>query len=244
MTDAPLFRPIRATRVSAQIVAQFRALIADQRLQPGDRLPAERDLARILGVGRSTIREAMRALESLHIVETRGGQGTFLVASDVPLTILPGTALSPGAHAALLEARRLVEPQIAALAAQRATPEELAAARDILASQAAAVAAGGMGTDADAAFHALLCEMARNPVLCQLRESLDDTLRRSREAIHAVPTRPLASLREHEVVLAALEARDAGRAEQAMKAHLQAVSETFAQLQREKPAGPRALAAD
>jgi GntR family transcriptional regulator, transcriptional repressor for pyruvate dehydrogenase complex len=225
-----LFHPIQNPRVSAKIVTQFRAIIADQRFQPGDRLPPERDLAHLLGVGRSALREAMRSLESLRVVETRPGRGTFLLAAE-PLTILPGAVGSPAAHAALLEARLLIEPQIAALAARRATPEEHGEGRHILAAQAAHVAAGRTGTGEDIAFHRLLCRMARNAVLLQLHDSFADVLHAGRELVSAMPGRPLVSLREHEAILAAVEAREVDHAQERMAAHLTAVGKVLATVQ-------------
>ncbi len=224
-----LFRPIQTPRVSETIVAQFRALVADQRLQPGDRLPPERELARLLGVSRSAVREAMRSLELLRAVEVRPGRGTFLSAA-APLTIVPGIVGSPEAHAELLELRLLIEPQVAALAAQRATPEELGEGRYLLTAQAARLAAGETGTDADIGFHRLLCRMVRNAVLLQLHDGLAVALRAGRDLVRVLPDRPSASLREHEAILAAIEARDADLARECMIAHLTAVRTALAAL--------------
>ncbi len=228
-TVGEFFRPVQRARISASIVAQVRALLADRRLQPGGRLPPERDLARHLGVGRTTLREAMRSLEFLGVVETRSGEGTFLRAAE-PLTILPGALGSATQQAALLEARLLVEPEVAALAAQRATPEQLRDAQHLLAAQAADVAAGGRGTEADVAFHTLLYQMAGNMVLEHLHAGLDAVLRAGRERVHAAPGRALASLREHQGIFAALAARDAAGARETMAGHLTAVSAVVAAL--------------
>lgn len=232
-----LFHPIQNQRVSAAIVAQVRTLIADQHLQPGDQLPPERELAQLLGVGRSALREALRTLESHRVIESRSGRGTILLPAD-PLTILPGAITSPATHAALLETRLIIEPAAAALAAQRSTPEEQAAGRRLLAAQAASVAGGGTGTDADLAFHRLLYVMARNPVLLHLRDSLAEVLSAARYRVHAVPGRPEASLREHEIILAAVEAREADRARAGMFTHLTAVKATLAALQHGDSASP------
>jgi GntR family transcriptional repressor for pyruvate dehydrogenase complex len=229
-----LFRPIQTSRVSSTIVAQFRALIAEQRLRPGDRLPPERELARLLGVSRNALREAVRSLELLHAVETRPGRGTFLSAA-VPLTILPGTLGSPEAHAELLETRLIIEPQVAALAAQRATPEEHGEGRRLLETEAASVAAGETGADADVAFHRLIWRMARNTVLLQLRDGLAVSLRFSRDLVRAVSGRRLASVREHEAILAAIETRKPDLARECMAAHLSAVGAALAAFRDRHP---------
>ncbi len=224
------FHPVESRRLAATIVAQVRALIADQQLQPCDTLPPERDLAQRLGVGRSALREALRSLELLGIVESRPGRGT-VVRAAAPLTILPGAITSPESHAALLEARLIIEPEAAALAAQRSTPEEQAEGRRLLAAQATSVAAGRTGTDADLAFHRLLYRMARNPVLLHLHDSLAVVLYAGRERVHAVPGRSAASLQEHEAILAAVEAREAEQARDRMAVHLTAVGHVLAAVQ-------------
>ncbi len=235
-----LFHPIHNQRLSAAIVGQIRALIAEKRLQSGDTLPPERELAELLGVGRSVLREALRTLESHCVIESHSGRGTVLLPAE-PITFLPGAITSPATHAAVLETRLIIEPEAAALAAQRSTPEEQAEGRRLLVAQAASVAEGGTGTDADLAFHRLLYVMARNSVLLHLRDSLAAVLSAGRHRVHAVPGRPQASLREHQTILAAVEARAADRAREGMTAHLTAVKATLAALQHDDPAPPASI---
>ena len=232
-----LFHPIHHTRVADAIVAQVRALIAAHHLQPGDHLPPERDLAETLGVGRSALREALRTLESLRVIETNPGKGTVL-STAAPLTILPGVVASADGHAALLETRLLIEPQIAALAARRGTPEEHDEGRHLLAARAASAKTGGSGTTEDLAFHHLLCRMARNPLLLQLRDGLVEALRAGRTLSLSVPGRAEASVREHETILAAVEARDADDAQARMLAHLTAAGHALVLAQAYRVASP------
>src|SRR3989449_1381053 len=120
--------PIKSTRIYEEIVRQVKQLIAEGRLKSGDQLPPERDLAEKFVVSRTSVREARRALESLGFVEIRPGEGTFIREVSVEALIEPLAlvmASQRGAIAELFEARRLLEPAIAALAAGRATPEEL-----------------------------------------------------------------------------------------------------------------------
>src|SRR2546430_11203552 len=102
-------------------------MIAEGRLKSGDQLPPERDLAEKFVVSRTSVREALRALESLGLVEIRPGEGTFIREVSVEALIerlALGMASQRGAIADLFESRRLLEPAIAALATGRATPEE------------------------------------------------------------------------------------------------------------------------
>jgi len=219
-----LFRPVQRHQAPRGVVAQFQHLIATRHLTPGDRLPPERELARILGVGRSTLREAMRALESLEIVETRPGQGTFLRVAEIPLTILARPVVSCPAFRMVMEARHAVEPTIAALAAARVTPAALRRLHQALTDQATQIEQGENWTAGDLAFHAELSRAAGNGVLHHFLESLEVVLRAGREAVERPGGgRPRQSLHEHQDILGAVAERNAPVAERRMVAHLEAV---------------------
>jgi len=223
-TPEDRFHPIARLLTSHRIVEQFQRMIATKQLAPGDRLPSERELAHILGVGRSTLREAMRALESMEIVETRAGQGTFLRVADIPLTIIARPGLSCAAFRMVLEARRAVEPTIAALAAARATPAALHRLHQALAYAATQIEQGENWTAGDLAFHAALSRAAENEVLHHFLESLEVVLRAGREAVERPGGgRPRQSLQEHQDILDAVAARNPPEAERRMVAHLEAV---------------------
>ena len=137
--------PIKSTRIYEEIVRQIKAMIAEGRLKSGDRLPPERDLAEKFVVSRTSVREALRALESLGLVEIRPGEGTFVREVSVEALIEPLALVMASQREAigeLFEARRLLEPAIAALAAGRATPEEIQEMERILDEQAKEIARG------------------------------------------------------------------------------------------------------
>src|SRR2546427_6289572 len=120
--------PIKSTRIYEEIVRQIKAMIAEGRLKSGDQLPPERDLAEKFLVSRTSVREALRALESLGLIEIRPGEGTFVREVSIESLIQPLALVMVSQREAigeLFEARRLLEPALAALAARRATPEEL-----------------------------------------------------------------------------------------------------------------------
>jgi GntR family transcriptional repressor for pyruvate dehydrogenase complex len=230
MTTNDLFQPIERKGVSWQIVEQFHQLLADRHLVPGSQLPPERELAELLQVGRTTTREAIRALECLGLVATRPGQGTFVRVAEVPLTILARPALSCADYRMVLEARRAVEPALAALAATRATPAAILRLEAALTAQATEIEAGRTGTASDVAFHTGLSRTAGNRLLDRVYESLEEVLRLGREPLDRAAGQHRRSLAEHRAVLDAVQAHDAALAERQMAAHLDAVQEWAAAL--------------
>src|SRR5262244_857308 len=218
--------PIKSTRIYEAIVRQVKAMIAEGRLKSGDRLPPERDLAEKFVVSRTSVREALRALESLGLIEIRPGEGTFVREVSVESLIEPLALVMLSQREAigeLFEARQMIEPTLAALAARRATPEELSEMERILEAQAKEVASGRTGLEQDAEFHAAIGAAAHNRAITRIAHAVMDLLRQSREASLNTPGRPTRSHEDHRRLLGAIRARDEAAARQAMIAHLQAV---------------------
>jgi GntR family transcriptional repressor for pyruvate dehydrogenase complex len=217
------FRVVRKTRVSEEIIGQVRDLITSGRLKIGDRLPAERELAKILQVGRSTVREAIRAMESLGILQARPGEGTFLVSNPADQKPDPFTAnafKSWENQRKLFEVRMVIEPDLAALAARRASFEQIVKMREILQEQEASVKQGEIGIKADTAFHFLLAEAAGNEILVRIMDSLMTLLHETREASLHTSGRSVSSLKQHKAIIRAIEARDPVAAERRMREHI------------------------
>ena len=217
------FRVVRKTRVSEEITEQVRDLITSGRLKIGDRLPAERELAKILQVGRSTVREAIRAMESLGILEARPGEGTFLIANPADAQPDPITAnafKSWENQRKLFEVRMVIEPDLAALAARRASFPQILKMRETLQEQERLVKQGEIGIEADTAFHFQLAEAAGNDVLLRIMENLMGLLRETREASLHTAGRTGRSLKQHKAVLRAIESRDPIAAESRMREHI------------------------
>ena len=131
--------PVKSTRIYEEIVRQVKQLIAEGRLKSGDRLPPERDLAEKFMVSRTSVREALRALQSRGLIDIRAGEGAFVRDVSVEPLIEPlALVILPHREAVgeLFEARRLLEPAIAALAARRATREEISEMERIVEDQA------------------------------------------------------------------------------------------------------------
>jgi GntR family transcriptional repressor for pyruvate dehydrogenase complex len=240
----PNVEPVKSTRIYAEIVRQIRGLVSDGRLKSGDRLPPERDLAERFRVSRTSVREALRALESTGLVEIRAGEGAFVREISVESLVEPLALVilnQREAIAELYEARRLLEPPIAGLAARRASADELAEMSRIFDEQAREVAAGRTGLQQDAAFHAAIGQAAHNRAITRIVSALMDLLTQTREESLQTPGRPERSHQDHRRVLAAIQARDEDGARQAMLDHLIAVEGLV--VGREPGDGPVAPAA-
>jgi GntR family transcriptional regulator, transcriptional repressor for pyruvate dehydrogenase complex len=218
--------PIKSTRIYEEIVRQIKAMIGEGRLKSGDQLPPERELAEKFLVSRTSVREALRALESLGLVEIRPGEGTFVREVSIESLIQPLALVMAAQREAigeLFEARRLLEPLIAGLAATRATREEVHEMERILDEQSKEVAAGQTGLAQDARFHAAIGAAAHNRAITRIVNALIDLLAQSREDALNTPGRPERSHQDHRRVLAAIVGRDEAAARQAMLDHIVAV---------------------
>ena len=215
--------PVKRSRIYEHIVEQIHALIREGRWAPGDQIPPERELAERFRVSRTSVREALRALEMQGVIDSRQGGGTFVRTTDTEMLVAPlATAILRGRRelAEVLEVRELIEPGIARHAAARATPEHLAELERVLERQRACVAEGKPFVDEDTAFHHTLARSADNRILLRLHNVILDVLRESRETYLHVPDRPQLSLRGHEAILAAVRSRDPERAASAALAHV------------------------
>lgn len=219
-------RTVRRQRLHEDIVGQFHALIRQGALKHGDRLPSERDLAEQFQVSRSSVREAIRSLELQGLVVSRRGSGTFINTENLD-SVLALVAASFNTGEAMLrdifEMRRILEPSLAALAAQKASLDEVGRMREILEEQQHQIDQGETGVEADTAFHFALAQATHNDALVKLVSAVEDILRRSRDRSLQEPGRPQRSLASHCQVLEMIEAGDAQGAQQAMEHHLTTV---------------------
>ena len=211
-----------------QVAEQIQRLIASGALSPGDRLPPERELAAKFGVGRSSLRDAIRTLEVMGIVESRHGSGT--VVRDLSTDSLVVPLASVLAHkrelvAELLDVRRMIEPALAARAAANATEEELSRLEDILQRQAEKVRRGEPSIEEDSEFHYTIALAARNSVVLRVLDVLMDLLRESRARSLQVPGRTKRSCAGHQRILWAIKRRDGPAAEAAVRKHLKEIEE-------------------
>ncbi len=221
-------QPIKKTRVAEEIADRIRVLILDGTLPPGRPLPGERLLATRFGVSRGSIRDAFRMLETIGLLETRHGQGTFPRELDVNRLVAPlASVLSyrRDLREELLDVRRMFEPAVARAAASRVTDDDLADLQRILDTQRRKLRAGGSTLMEDTAFHAVLARATRNRVVMRIMETLNDLLVESRKLTLKQKGRPERSIRGHEAVVAALRRRDPDAAARAMHTHIDQIAE-------------------
>src|SRR5215471_9293408 len=163
--------PVRSTRIYEEIVKQVKVLITEGKLKSGDRLPPERELAEKFMVSRTSVREALRSLESRGLIEIRAGEGAFVRDISLEALIEPlALVILPHREGVgeLFEARRLLEPAIAALAARRATPDEIGEMERILEDQSKEVLQGRTGVTQDTALHAAIAHSAHNRAITRI----------------------------------------------------------------------------
>src|SRR5438067_7384292 len=201
---APAFETVRKVRRYEQVAEQIRKLIASGALKAGDKLPSERDLCRTLGVGRSSIRDAVRTLEVMGILEPRQGHGTLVRDLSADALVVPLASVLTRKRelvSELLDVRRMIEPGLAARAARNATPEEIGHLEDILRRHEEKLRRGQSTMDEDSDFHYAIARAARNSVLLKVVDVLMDLLVESRVRALQVPGRPERSHKGHRLSL-------------------------------------------
>jgi GntR family transcriptional repressor for pyruvate dehydrogenase complex len=224
---ASALHPVRRSRLYEQVAERLREHIDVEGLRPGDRLLSERELAERLGVSRTSVRQALTALEVTGIVEIRHGGGVFI--TERPETVLPllADALADEHERlpAIIEVRQAIEAQTARLAALRRTDDDLAALDLAIRRMQDANAGGEDPADADREFHDRIVAAAGNPLLATLWEQLSASVDKTRRASLARPGRPDASLRAHRRIRDAIAAENPDQAAKAMLDHLEVVAD-------------------
>jgi GntR family transcriptional regulator, transcriptional repressor for pyruvate dehydrogenase complex len=176
---AALLKPIKVKRVSDQAYEQIRDLIFRGQLKPGEQVMSERELAQALGVSRPTVREAIKQLVTMGLLEHRQGQGTFVRSIEEQRGLNPLAAMIEGHNPTLeelLEVRMGLEGQAVSLAAQRATPEDLQILEKALTHMLAENQAGRLGIEEDVSFHMAIAFATKNPVQVHIMKTFYDLL--------------------------------------------------------------------
>src|SRR5438309_8177201 len=227
-SSAHRFETVRKVRRYEQVADQIRRLISNGTLKTGDLLPPERELAVRLGVGRSSVRDAVRTLEVMGILEPRQGHGTLVRDLSADALVVPLASVLTRKRelvSELLDVRRMIEPGLAARAARNATPEEIGHLEDILRRHEEKLRRGQSTMDEDSDFHYAIARAARNSVLLKVVDVLMDLLVESRVRSLQVPGRPERSYKGHRLILRAIKRRDAKAAEAAVRKHLGEIEE-------------------
>ncbi len=222
MASGDALQPIQRSPLYEQVVERLRDFIDVEQLQPGDRLMSERELAERLGVSRTSVRQAITVLRVQGLVESRHGDGVYLV--NAPGDVIPSLALevanSEVDHPMIWEVREGIEVQAARLAARRRTDADLRHLADALAAMEESIAQGGDGIIGDRHFHRAVAAAAHNELLSQLHDQLHDLIDRTSEASLTRPGRPPVSLHEHQEIYDAIERADEVGAAERMREHI------------------------
>ncbi|AWN24241.1 FadR family transcriptional regulator [Deinococcus irradiatisoli] len=223
--------PIKRQKLTDSVVAELLSLIVRGGFEPGQRLPPERQLAEEMGVSRSSLRDAVARLEVLGHLAVRQGDGIFVRQPSAANLCLPFTGLLtrlPQSARDLLEFRQLIEPGVAALAAERATPESVQLLLGGLEQQRRTAGRGIKLTEEDLQFHALIAQMAGNEVLTLILGTLQHLLHSLRD--HDLPgDQPQLTIEQHTEIAQAIAAGSPETARQAMSRHLESVIFTASQ---------------
>jgi GntR family transcriptional repressor for pyruvate dehydrogenase complex len=223
-----MLRAIKKTRIHEEVVSQIHELIKRGRFKAGDQLPSERELAETFKVSRTSVREALRALETQRLIVSKTGMGNFI--ADLPVESLVGPLAKllideKNALADIFEVRKLIEPHIAALAAERATKSDIERMKTILDEQTDAVSRGETGVEADAELHFTIGRATQNQALQKLVSGVMEVLSHSREESLQTADRRRASIESHRRIISAIEQHDKVKAQQAMLQHIEQVEE-------------------
>jgi len=229
-----IFKPVRTKKIYEEIIDQIKKLITEGELKPGDRLIPERELADQLQVGRSAVREAFRALEAMGIIEIRAGEGAFIrgINHDSLVEILGLVLLTEKDTAReLMELRKIMEVEAAALAAVRRDKDDLANLKKFLRQMEKDIEAGDLGEESDMYFHTYVAVATHNSLLSHLMGSISETMRKvlktARQKLYETPGMPKRLLQEHIDIYNAIEKGSAQEARKAMFNHLDKVEKAM-----------------
>jgi GntR family transcriptional repressor for pyruvate dehydrogenase complex len=219
--------PLQATKVFEFIAAHIERQILQGELRTGDRLPTERELAERFHASRTAVREAMKTLAQKGLVDLRPGRGTIVIDHTSQAVRESLDRLMRVNHreseTALVEVREILEPGIAALAAGRATEEDIAELQAAVVTMDEHLADADAFIDADNQFHMVLARATQNALILTLIDPIMALLSEQRKHIFTVPGGPERGQQHHKLLLDAILRHDPEAARAAMRAHLRQV---------------------
>jgi GntR family transcriptional regulator, transcriptional repressor for pyruvate dehydrogenase complex len=229
-----MLKPIKPRRISDQVFEQLRDLIFRGYLRAGERLMTERELATSLGVSRPTVREAINKLVTMHLLEHRQGQGTFVSSPAATSNRNPLAVLMDGQNASLqdlLEVRLGLECNAVSLAARRATEEDVRELERCLDEMRKDFEGGGLMSRADVSFHMAIAYSSKNTVQIHIMKSFYDLLffgiKENLTHLYSEPENLVAVLDQHAAILEAIRNHDPDAAYGKMRRHIEFVLDFF-----------------
>lgn len=219
----PRRQSIQRNPLYEQVAREIQDLIVSSQWPGGSKIPGERELGERFGVSRTVIREALKALSERGLVDIQPGRGIFVAdlssaALKEPMRLL--FQRRNFSYENLVETRRVLEIEIAGLAAERARPEHVRKMREAIVLMDLAIGEGETFIAADHAFHVALAEGTQNPLLPMLIDSIGELVRETRRLVVEVSGSTSRGQRFHRQLLEAVEQRDSATARRAMGEHL------------------------
>jgi GntR family transcriptional repressor for pyruvate dehydrogenase complex len=221
---------------STKVLQEMQQLIEGEEWKPGQKLPSLKQLAATLGAGISTVREALRILENKGYISIEQGRGMFVRSRHVWQDgggSVELTPISMGSLFSLLEFRELLEPEIARLAAERATPGQIGDIKQAAEDMQAELRNRQDYFSSDLAFHDRIAEACSNDVMTQVMRGVSDLLLESLKRTTRIPGSAERAVHFHMLIALAIEQRNGKLAKQTMNLHLQDVRNDYQQLQEQ-----------
>ena len=216
-------QPVERQKIYETIVEQMCNMIDSGTWAPGERLPSERELTLMLKVGRTSVREALRILEAMGYIDIRPGDGSYVRANVLYTTNLKkmlNVVQEDDLFNEMMEARELMDTQIAYLAAENATAEEIDELEAIIDRQESAIQAGLSGVEENIEFHLRLTEITGNRVLVEMQRFLFTIAHAGIQDLYMIHGLPQESIRQHREIVAAVREHDAVKAQKLMVNHV------------------------
>jgi GntR family transcriptional repressor for pyruvate dehydrogenase complex len=238
IADIP-YESLKRDVLSERIAHSLLNLIKEKQLRPGDRLPPERELAAMMNVSRPSLREALRALQIMNIIDNRQGSGTYITSLE-PERLVEHLdiifTLNDSTFRELFEARKILEVGVAELAAHTITDEEIEELEACLKRAERALNDPGAFLEIDLDLHRRILEATGNKILALFMRSISrlGILSRRRTAEHVDVRRQ--TIKDHHAIVQALKLRDPAAAQMAMLNHLSHIEKALKQIQHAKDA--------
>jgi GntR family transcriptional regulator, transcriptional repressor for pyruvate dehydrogenase complex len=220
------FPPIVKLDITEEIISRIKSLLANGKLKPGSKLPPERELSLILGVGRPALRQALKALATMGIIDSRVGRGTFINASSWELLAAPMDfmmLLNAVTIVELFEVRKALEVELAGLAAERATDQEMSQLEAIVKKQESELSNPDEFLKLDVEFHSVIANASRNILFWAILDNVRRLMTEPRRQLLLSESDLSLSFTDHLLLFREIAARNKTGARNAMLKHLDRV---------------------